>query len=85
MKTHDLKILSCYFDAQVKGLKNFEIRKNDRDFKVGDSIVLNELEQLGLGKYEETGRRAFLEITYIISDGFEGVEEGFCVLGTTVV
>ena len=38
MKTHNLKILQEYADAKVKGIKPFEIRKNDRDYQVGDLI-----------------------------------------------
>ena len=40
--THELKIRPEYFKAVVLGDKMFEIRKNDRDFKVGDIIVLHE-------------------------------------------
>ena len=43
-KTHDLKLLPVYFHEVVLGNKNFEIRLNDRDFKVGDKIILREFE-----------------------------------------
>ena len=42
MTIHELKILPEYFKAQKAGKKNFEIRKNDRDYKVGDKLVLTE-------------------------------------------
>lgn len=38
MKLHNLKIKAEYAKAKLKGLKPFEIRLNDRDFKVGDII-----------------------------------------------
>lgn len=38
MKLHELKIKAEYANAKLKGIKPFEIRKNDRDFKVGDII-----------------------------------------------
>lgn len=38
MKLHELKILEEYAEAKMKGVKLFEIRKNDRDFKVGDLV-----------------------------------------------
>lgn len=40
MKTHELKLDVKYFDEVKDGNKNFEIRKNDRDFKVGDILEL---------------------------------------------
>lgn len=42
MTIHELKILPEYYKAQVEGKKNFEIRKNDRDYKLGDKLVLQE-------------------------------------------
>ncbi|WP_326160707.1 MULTISPECIES: DUF3850 domain-containing protein [Bacillus] len=42
--THHLKILSPYFKAVEDGRKNFEIRKNDRGFREGDSLCLHEWE-----------------------------------------
>lgn len=59
-RTHKLKILPKYFQACVKGYKNFEIRKNDRDFKVGDKIELREFEG---GKFTEKVIKG--QITYI--------------------
>lgn len=41
-KIHSLKILPEYFEAVVQGYKTFEIRENDRDFKVGDRLSLHE-------------------------------------------
>ncbi|MGN8066497.1 DUF3850 domain-containing protein [Lactococcus lactis] len=40
MKTHELKLDIKYFDDVKSGKKNFEIRKNDRDFQVGDVLEL---------------------------------------------
>ncbi|WP_438758849.1 DUF3850 domain-containing protein [Enterococcus sp. AZ126] len=31
-----------YFKAVIQGLKNFEIRRNDRNFKVDDIVNLRE-------------------------------------------
>lgn len=40
IKTHHLKIKEIYFDAIQEGKKTCEILKNDRDFRVGDIVVL---------------------------------------------
>ena len=42
MKTHELKTLPEYFELVRTEVKNFEVRKNDRDFKVGDLLILKE-------------------------------------------
>ena len=38
MKLHNLKIKAGYASAKLRGDKPFEIRLNDRDFKVGDIV-----------------------------------------------
>lgn len=40
MKVHELKLNTTYYDDVESGLKTFEIRKNDQDFKVGDILAL---------------------------------------------
>ena len=41
---HHLKTLPEYFQAVIDGTKPFEIRNNDRGFKPGDSVILEEFE-----------------------------------------
>lgn len=38
MKHHNLKIRNGFYSAKLNGNKLFEIRENDRDFKVGDTV-----------------------------------------------
>lgn len=40
--THKLKIWPRMFEAVQRGDKTFEIRKNDRDYQTGDTLVLEE-------------------------------------------
>ena len=60
MKIHELKILTEYFQDNIHNQKNFEIRENDRDFKVGDALMLKEWD----GK-EYTGCHITMNIGYI--------------------
>lgn len=58
-KVHELKILPGYFEAVFMGTKTFEIRKNDRDYKVGDMLILKEWN----GRY--TGKKLARKVIYI--------------------
>lgn len=70
---HKLKIRPEYFKAVSAGEKKFEIRKNDRDFNVGDFLVLREYTN------ECTGRQAIFKITYILADP-EFLKPGYVAL-----
>ena len=74
---HKIKILPEYFEAVLTGRKRFELRKNDRNYKIGDKIELAEWEE---GDY--TGRSLTFVITYILEGCPEyGLKEGYCILG----
>jgi ASC-1-like (ASCH) protein len=59
---HQLKIQPEYYEAVRKRIKTFEIRRNDRNFQVGDILVLNEFIP---ETSELTGRWFDRKITYI--------------------
>lgn len=40
MKIHELKCESKYFAKIMSGIKTAELRLNDRDYKVGDYLIL---------------------------------------------
>lgn len=42
VRIHALKIDPEYYTPVLREQKNFEIRKNDRNFKVGDLVLLEE-------------------------------------------
>lgn len=61
--THELKIWPEYFGPVDTGVKTFEVRLFDRDFKVGDRLLLKEWLQVA---EEYTGRETSVKITYIM-------------------
>lgn len=65
--THQLKILPEYFQAVVDGRKKAELRTNDRDFNVGDYLLLVEWDG---GTDEYTGRKIGVEISDITQCDF---------------
>lgn len=74
-RRHRLKLASMFFDAVDTGKKSFELRKNDRNYKIGDIIELHEMND-----GEETGRVTEKQVIYVL-EGFKGLEEGYCILG----
>ncbi len=73
---HELKILPKYFQAVRNGNKTFELRKHDRDYKVGDYLLLREYDN---GDY--TGSFMKVVITYILKDCPEyGLYKDYCIL-----
>lgn len=61
-RTHFIKIAPDYFKSVINRSKKCEIRKNDRRYRVGDLVVLQEFNQK---EQVYTGRTALVEITYI--------------------
>ena len=74
MTVHEVKILPVYFEPVLKGTKTFEIRKNDRGYCVGDSILFREWED---GQY--SGREALFDVTYLLKD-FDAISKDYVVM-----
>lgn len=70
--THELKTWPEFFKQIRNGRKKFELRRNDRDFKVGDQLLLKEwnpqMEQKagGFGPMGYTGRELLVRVDYIM-------------------
>lgn len=76
MAHHYLKTETQYFQSVEKGIKKFELRKNDRNFQVHDVLHLEEVVN-----DIRTGRRIGpLHIKYILHGGSYGLDEDYCVL-----
>lgn len=84
---HSLKIESEFFKKIVEGTKTFEVRKNDRNFQVGDYLGLNEvtLDPSNLdpvhenGRCKETGDFVLVKVLDVFSDP-RFVKDGFVIM-----
>lgn len=74
---HELKILPENFEDITNGRKDFEIRKNDRDYMEGDTLALNEYKR---GKY--TGRFHLAKIKKVY-DYPDYLKNGYVILQLT--
>lgn len=61
-KTHELKTLSGYFQHTWDGTKPFEVRQDDRGFRVGDKLRLREWVE---GEDRYTGREVSARVTHV--------------------
>jgi hypothetical protein len=67
MTIHDLKSWSQFFQPIKSGAKKHDLRKNDRQFKVGDLCRLREYD---FAKGEYTNDEVTAEVTFITDKQF---------------
>ena len=77
---HYLKIEPKHFIDVVAGKKTAEVRKNDRDFKNGDYLILKEYDK---GIY--SGSECVVMVTHTLHGGQYGIEKGFVVLSFMII
>ena len=74
---HELKTWPDMFQDIFDGKKKFELRKDDRNFQVGDSLLLKEYD----ARTEEySGREIEVKISYILKN-MGGLIKDYCILG----
>ena len=86
MAEHKLKCWPSYFEAIERGDKNFEVRRDDRGFQRGDTLILQKFDP-EKHKYEMDGftfsakpielRRTIL---YVLTGGQFGIQSGHVVM-----
>jgi hypothetical protein len=76
LSVHILKTWPEPFQAIWDGLKQWEYRKNDRDYQVGDILLLGEWDN---EKEKFTVREIKARVVYMLKEGF-GLPEGFVIL-----
>jgi len=83
--THTLKCLIVFFQPKWDKCKTFEIRKNDRNYKVNDKIKIREC-YYSEGECIYTGRYVIEVITYVLHGATQyGLMHGYCILSTRLL
>ena len=85
MNRHILKTDTDVFDLSWNEEKLYEIRLDDRNFKVGDELLLVETfytgEEMKAGKpLEYTGKLICVTVTHKLK-GVYGLKDNWCILG----
>ena len=78
MAYHELKTWPEYYKAIYDDRKKFEVRKDDRNFQVGDTLDLQEYDP-EIKAY--SGRSMRVKVIYKLPGGDFGIKKGYCVLG----
>lgn len=77
MAEHELKTWPEHFQAISRGDKTLELRRNDRDFQVGDVLWLREWEPL---TESYSGKDLRVRVTHVLLGGAFGLEPGYVAL-----
>ena len=75
MTEHKLKIKSEHYINVINGTKTAEIRYNDRNYQVGDILILNEIDENGVF----TGNNCAVIVTHVLDDN-QYLQTGFVML-----
>lgn len=84
MTQHKLKCWTPYYNAIVAGDKKFDVRRDDRGFQKGDTVLLEQYDPAKMRYVMSGGTRAYAiekKIQYILTGGQFGIEPGYVVLG----
>ena len=76
MATHTLKTWPVPFEEVWEGRKTFELRQNDRGFKVGDMLALREYDP---AEMTYSGRQVTVHVSYIAESAW-GLPDGLAVM-----
>jgi ParB family chromosome partitioning protein len=74
-RVHPIKLLADFFDAVASGEKSFELRYDDRGYRCGDTLILQEYAH---GRY--TGREITRVVTYLLCGPIFGLEKGWVAM-----
>ena len=71
---HYLKIYPEYYEAVASKDKPFEVRKNDREYQVGDKLILRECNGRCSGRYITA------DVSYVLNNP-QFCAKGYVILG----
>jgi hypothetical protein len=81
---HDLKCWPEFFAPIYAGMKNFDLRRNDRNYQIGDIVKLREWIP---ETHSYTGREVVRHVVYVLagngnsdSEPLQGLLNGFAIL-----
>ena len=82
---HELKTDPEVFEDTNSGRKVFEMRFNDRNFQVGDELILKETKysgaEMAVGKpLEYTGRVCAVLVSYVMRGPCYGLKDGWVIM-----
>lgn len=86
--THYLKTWPAFWEAVDRGDKTFEVRKNDRAFQTGDTLMLEYFDpasppdQWPIANHRQPIER---RVTFVLPGGEFGIEPGYVVMGLAEV
>jgi ASC-1-like (ASCH) protein len=72
---HKLKTINPYFNDVYAGRKTFEVRIDDRKYKEGDTLTLQEYVN-----GQKTGAEITVSVDYILEGGQFGIDNGYIVM-----
>lgn len=82
MQMHNLKTIDTVFDAVASGAKRFEVRKNDRFFQAGDTVIMHKVDAAGFYCVDERNKKVKsieFKIGWILQGGQYGLDAQYCV------
>ena len=81
MARHELKTWPEFYADIITGRKKFELRRDDRGYRQGDTLVLREWDPK-LNGY--TGNATTVKVTHILRDAPDfGLDFGYCIMSIT--
>jgi hypothetical protein len=88
LAVHELKIWPEYFASVISGEKTYELRRNDRNFAVGDHLRLLEFDP----KSEAySGRSALAKVlsvavpNHLGGNVFDALDDGYCIMSISLL